>query len=135
LDVNVRFDNQRARAHERGRERGREGARGRTGERERQRSREREAGRLVAPNFRHPARSSEDPWLEERMRGGGGRETERAREREKEEGTGTVQPQSDVGGDEWIPAWRTASVPSCITERKRDRIQKTNGSKVMNRRL
>ena len=124
MDVNVRFDNQRARAHERGRESGREGARGRTGERERQRSREREAGRLVAPNFRHPARSSEDPWLEERMRGGGGRETERAREREKEEGTGTVQPQSDVGGDEWIPAWRTARVPSCITERKRDQFKR-----------
>jgi hypothetical protein len=72
--------------HARTRGGGREGARGRTGERERERSREREAGRLVAPNFRHPARSSEDPWLEERMRGGGGRETERAREREREGG-------------------------------------------------
>jgi hypothetical protein len=133
LDVNDRFDNQRARAHERERERGRE--REREKWRERERSGGREAGRLVAPNFRHPARSSEDPWLEERMKGGGGRETERAREREKEEGTGTVQPQSDVGGDEWIPAWRTASVPSCVTERKRDQIEKTKGSKVMNRRL
>ena len=111
MDVNDRFDNQRARAHERERERGGEGERERGREGERERSREREAGRLVAPNFRHPARSSEDPWLEERMKGGGWRETERAREREKEEGTGTVQPQSDVGGDEWIPAWRTASVP------------------------
>ena len=54
------------------------------------------------------SRSEEDPVQagggDERRRREGDRARAREREREKEEGTGTVQPQSDVGGDEWIPS-------------------------------